>query len=909
MTGHLLTLLAAAAESPESPLSSLPMLSEKEVRQQLVEWNETASEYPRGRCVHELFEEQAARTPDATAVVCGDELLTYAELNARANRLARYLRGEGVGPESAVGVLLERSANLVAALLGVLKAGAAYVPLDPQYPQERIDFILDDVDARVLLTQQSMAGRVSRSSAKVLRLDREPEEVAREEAHDLACLARAENPVYVLYTSGSTGRPKGVMISHAGLVNYLCWAKQAYVRTGHGAPVHSSIGFDLTVTSLYLPLLTGQSVVMIPEEQGVEGLRDALRVRGDFSLVKITPSHLELLSHDASADEVASWTSAMIIGGDALFAENLSFWRKHAPGVRLINEYGPTETVVGCAVHEVTTDAPHAGPVPIGRAIANTELHLLDAHLRLLPAGAVGELYIGGDGLARGYLNRPALTAERFVPHPFSTEPGERLYRTGDLARRLHDGQLEYLGRTDNQVKLRGYRIELGEVEAALCAHTAVRAAAAELRAGRDGDKSLVAYVACDGELRAGELREWMLAHVPEYMVPSAFVTLEELPLTPNGKLDRRALPEPASGASRSSAGYVAPRDLVELKLCKIWEEVLGVEPVGVRDRFFDLGGHSLIATRLMHRIALTFSRRLPLAALFESPTVEHLASLLRRQAASPAPFSPLVEIQPNGERPPFFCVHPSGGNVLCYAGLSRHLGDEQPFYGLQARGLHHGLAPHTSVEEMAREYVAHLRAAQPEGPYLLGGWSMGGVVAYEMARQLEAQGAEVALLALLDSALPARGTRVDDADELSLLREFALDMGLAADEVKVAPEELDGLGLEGRLEYLLRRAVEAGVLQPDVASDEVLHLFKVFKANVSAMKEYTPGPVGVAVTIFRASERDGVGLDAHGGGRLRDVRAEVREVPGSHFTLVREPHVRALAEELKASIARALAL
>jgi amino acid adenylation domain-containing protein len=901
---HLLALLSAAAGDPEGSLSSLSMLSEAERRQQLVEWNETACEYPRGRCAHELFEEQAARTPDAEAVVCGGEQLTYAELNARANQLARYLRGAGVAAESPVGVLLERSVNLVVALLGIMKAGGAYVPLDPQYPQERINFILEDTCARVLLTQPGLAERVAGTNAKVLCLDREREVIAREGAGNPAAVARPENLVYVLYTSGSTGRPKGVMISHAGLVNYLSWAKQAYLGTGQGAPVHSSIGFDLTVTSLYLPLLSGQSVVMLPEEYGVEGLRDALRNRGDFSLVKITPSHLELLSHGASGAEAATWTSALVIGGDALFAENLSFWREHAPNVRLINEYGPTETVVGCAVYEVTPDAAPTGAIPIGRPVANTELYLLDAHFRLLPTGAVGELYIGGDGVARGYLNRPDLTAERFIPHPFAHQPGARLYRTGDLARRLPDGQLEFLGRRDNQVKVRGHRIELNEVEAALCAHPAVRMAAVELRADRGGDKSLVAYVVCENEVRDGELREWMRAHVPEYMIPTAFVTLAEFPLTPNGKLDRRALPEPASGASRPSAGYVAARDVVELKLCKIWEDVLGVAPVGVRDRFFDLGGHSLVATRLMHHIEREFARRLPLASLFESPTVEHLAVLLRRQTEASASFSPLVEIQPGGERTPFFCVHPSGGNVLCYAELARHLGGERPFYGLQARGLDNELAPHTSIEEMARDYVAHLRAAQPEGAYLLGGWSMGGVVAYEMARQLEAQGAKVALLALLDSALPRPGAPAAEPDELSLLRIFALDMGLAADEVRVAPEELAHLGLRERLEFLLGRAVAAGVLPPDVSFAEMLRLFEVFKANVSALSNYAPKPVRVPVTLFRATERGGDASTEEAG----DAYAEVRRVPGSHFTLVREPHVRVLAEELGASIARALA-
>ena len=699
------------------------------------------------------------------------------------------------------------------------------------------------------------------------------------------------------------------MVSHAGLVNYLSWAKQAYVTRGHGAPVHSSIGFDLTITGLYLPLLTGQCVVMLPEERGVEALGDVLRSRGDFSLVKITPSHLELLGQNAEAGEAATWTGALVIGGDALFAENLcSLARARArrQAHQRVRPDGDGRRL--CHTRSHAREPAATGPIPIGRPVANTELYLLDAHLRLLPAGAAGELYVGGAQLARGYLKRPGLTAERFIPHPFSVEPGARLYRTGDLARWLPSGELEYLGRVDNQVKVRGFRIELGEVEAALAAHTAVRAVVVEARRARGGEKNLVAFVVCDGEARADELREWMLARVPEYMVPSAFKVLEELPLTANGKVDRRALPEVSGVQSRDSASFVAPRDVFELRLCRIWEEVLGVEPVGVRDRFFDLGGHSLVAARLMHRIERSFGRRLPLATLFESPTVEHLAGLLRRDAAAAAaPFSPLVEIQPNGERPPFFCVHPSGGNVLCYAGLSRHLGPDQPFYGLQARGLGAGQSPHASIEEMARDYVAHLRAARPEGPYLIGGWSMGGVVAYEMARQLAAQGAEVALLALFDSALPSPDARAADWDELSLLRAFALDMGLAADEVSVSPEELAALGFEERLEYLLGRAVQSGVLPPDVAFGEALRLFEIFKANVHAMSAYAPQEGGVPATLFRASERGDAAQDP-----LREparaAYAEVRDVPGSHFTIVREPHVGVLAAELRAAMERALA-
>jgi amino acid adenylation domain-containing protein len=632
-------LLASAATQPESAVARLELLTDSEKEQLLFALNDTAGDYPHDVCLHEMFEQQAAHTPDAIAVAFQDEALTYRQLNERANQLAHYLRGQGVGPETMVGLMIERSIEMVVGLLGVLKAGGAYVPLDPQYPQDRLSFMMEDSQARVLLTQQHLVERLAGCAAQVVCIDAEREQIDGESVENSVSGVRPENVAYVIYTSGSTGKPKGVMIAHKGVVNYLSWAVKAYaVEDGSGAPVHSPVGFDLTVTSLLSPLVSGCGVKLIPEEEGVEGLSKALLEGSNFSLVKITPSHLEVLKEWLPEDELAGRANALIIGGEALFAESLSYWRTHAPETRLINEYGPTETVVGCCIYEVPGEGAPVGAVPIGRPIANTQLYVLDRQWQPVPFGATGELYIGGDGVARGYLNRPDLTAEKFVPHPFSAEAGQRLYRTGDLARYLQDGNLEFLGRNDAQVKVRGFRIELGEIEASLSQHPDVREAVVVSREDGTGDARLVAYVVSQRQGIPGhEMRAHLKERLPEHMVPSAFVMLDKLPLTANGKIDRHALPAPGTARPALERAYVAPNSMVEEVLAAVWAEVLGIERVGINDNFFDLGGDSIRSVRV---VALAKERGLNFTVqeLFRSQTIAQLArepNLTEGEAAS----------------------------------------------------------------------------------------------------------------------------------------------------------------------------------------------------------------------------------------------------------------------------------
>jgi amino acid adenylation domain-containing protein len=609
------------------------------------------------RCVHHLFESQAARTPEAIALTHGDCELTYRELDERSNRLAHYLRGLGVGPEILVAVVLNRSPELVVGLLGVLKAGGAYVPLDPSYPAERLAFMLADAGAPVLLTSSDLLGRLPQHEAYVVRVDRDADAIAKWPSTSPDGGAAPDNLAYVIYTSGSTGFPKGAMIVHRGLSNYLIWAARAYgVTGGVGAPIHSSVAFDLTVTSLFLPLLVGRRVDLLDEGQGVESLAEALRQSSDYSLVKITPAHLQLLGRQIDPEEAAGRTRAFVVGGEQLTAEHVTFWREHAPETLIINEYGPTETVVGCCVYTLPSEGSTAGAFPIGRPIARTRLYVLDGLMQPVPFGVVGELYIGGAGVARGYLGRPSLTSERFVPDPFADGPGARLYRSGDLARRRPDGMLEFLGRADDQVKIRGHRIEPGEVESALARHPVVRGAAVVAREDRSGDRRLVAYLTVEPGRESpstADLRAFLGRTLPAPMIPSAFVVADALPLTPNGKVDRTSLPAPEGDRPDLGVPFEAPRTSAEEAVARAWADVLGVGRVGVRDNFFDLGGHSLLATQVASRLREALGVEVPVRLLFEAPTVAALARRLSAGSAALAP--PIRRVRREGPIPPSF--------------------------------------------------------------------------------------------------------------------------------------------------------------------------------------------------------------------------------------------------------------
>jgi amino acid adenylation domain-containing protein len=632
MQRELITFIQESIADSHALVSNLPLVTEQERHQLLEEWNATQADYPREQCVHELFEEQVQRTPEAVAVIFEGAQLTYQELNQQANQLAHYLQQQGVGSETLVGLCVERTLEMVIGLLGILKAGGAYVPLDPTYPAERLAFMLEDAQVSMLVTQRSVLTQILHPGTRTICLDTNERELASQSTENLAKTATSNMLAYVIYTSGSTGRPKGVQIPHRAVVNFLLsMRRQPGLKAEDTLLSVTTLSFDIAALEIFLPLITGARLVIASQEVVTSGTALAETVaRTGTTVMQATPVTWRILL-------ASGWQGdkglKVLCGGEALpldLAHQLL-----SKVASLYNMYGPTETTVWSSVYEIK---PHHSLISIGRPIANTQIYLLDEHLQLVPVGAPGELYIGGDGLARGYLHRPELTEERFVHHPFSTQPEARIYRTGDLARYRTDGTIELIGRIDHQVKIRGFRIELGEIEAILRHHPQVREAAVMAQEDTPG-KRLVAYLVAVQESlslpKASELRHFLATKLPEYMLPSAFVFLEAFPLTSNGKLDRHALTALPLEQTEQNENYAAPGTSVEEILAQVWTQVLGLKQVGIYDNFFDLGGHSLLATRIIARLNSTLGIKLSFSNLFKSPTIAELATVIEERLLS----------------------------------------------------------------------------------------------------------------------------------------------------------------------------------------------------------------------------------------------------------------------------------
>ncbi|XXF81585.1 amino acid adenylation domain-containing protein [Myxococcaceae bacterium GXIMD 01537] len=911
--GHLTSVLEAAVRDPSMRLSELPLLTGAERNQLLAEWNATRTEFPSGTCVPDLFETQSLRTPDALAVVHEGTRLTYRELDARANQLARLLRAHGVGPEARVALVLEPSVETVVALLGVLKAGGAYVPIAPDAPPERIAFVLADAGARVVLTQGRLLGQLPTSGLERLALDSEPVREALTKEPDTRPERRLtpDHLAYVIYTSGSTGEPKGVLLQHRGVVNHnLAVAARFGLTAGDRVLQFTPINFDAAVEEIFPPLATGAAVVirgeLVPTSQFAP-----LVEREGLTVLSLPPAWLHEWVSDLTrrGEPLPRGLRLVLLGGEKILPESLALWRGLG-GERIpwLNVYGPTEATVTAAMCQVggaegKLDLP---VLPIGGPIANVRIHVLDARLQPVPINVPGELYIGGPGLARGYLGRPGQTAERFIPDPFSAEPGARLYRTGDLARYNGRGQLEFLGRADSQVKLRGFRIEPGEIEATLRKHPGVQDAVVIAREDTPGDKRLVAYVVSTATPppRGAELRAHLFKTLPDYMVPAAFVTLEALPLTANGKVDRKALPAP-DPTSEDPRDTVWPRTPTEARLVELFEEALGATGVGVTDDFFTLGGHSLSAVRLIERILETLGRTVELTDLFEQATVEHLAEVLERTAEGTptAASSLLVALQPNGDRPPLFLAPAAGGTALHYFPLAKRLGAEQPVYAFQSPGVDTEEAPLTSIEALAARFVAAIREVQPHGPYRLGGYSMGGTLAFEMARQLTAAGEQVALLALLDTFGPALERRMGSGN---LVGEGAEDgLRLLGGHYGIGPEQLSTLGETERWDYVHQRLTASGVVPPGFPVANLQRLARVYGANAWAHSHYAGGPYTGSVTLIRADASARHGGPALGWAELVPGRVELLPVAGDHQGMLAGAQLEAVAQQLRARLER----
>ena len=933
MAGHFRTLLADIAAHPERRLAEVSILTESERRQILLDWNRPkhasdvrhhASASAQHPCLHHLFEAQAEGTPDATAVVCGEERLTYRQLNSRANQLAHYLRAHGVGPGTLVGICTERSLGMIIGLLGILKAGGAYLPLDPTYPRERLAFILGDAQVAIVLTQHVLRSKLPKpvqgqaEATHIICLDTDWPLIAQQKQTNPVHAMTPDYLAYTIYTSGSTGQPKGVQINHRNVVHLVTTAGPllAFQPPDVWTLFHS-YAFDFSVWEIWTPLSYGSCLVVLTTEQThAPALLYKVLATEHVTVLNLTPAAMRQLIDVRSLEPVRDLALRLIIcGGEAFPADmlpQLLTW--HVP---IWNFYGPTEATVWAAAHPVGhAQQPFASTppdmLPIGHPLPDRELYILDAHLQPVPIGVPGELCIGGIGLAWGYLNRPSLTAERFIPHPFSHESGARLYKTGDLARHLSDGRIEFLGRMDDQVKIRGFRVELGEIAAVLRQHPAVKEAVVVMtgtsrttRHTPDSAKALqrlVAYVVQDqaSQPTSSELRYYLQDKLPDYMLPSVYVWLQALPLTANGKINRQALPAPDIISSYRPETYIGSRTLLELQLTQIWEDILEVWPVGVKDNFFDLGGESMLAVRLMAQIHKRFGQELPLAALFhQAATIEHLATLLAQSDIRVAS-SPLVEIQRAGSKPPFFCIHPVGGNVLCYVPLARHLRPDQPFYGLQHPGLYAEGHVSTSVERLAAQYIDAIRTIQPAGPYRLGGWSLGGLIAFEMARQLVDDGQAVDLVALLDTWPLSTNRQPDWNNETGFFISFARHLGLT--ETDLSPTYMRQLEPDAQRRYILQQAQAANLLTADVDVARLQHYFRIFLSNLRAGYEYLPQPYPGHVTLFQASERASTTPQylRRGWDDVVTGGVEHYTTPGNHYTMLQEPHVTILAQRLE---------
>jgi amino acid adenylation domain-containing protein len=903
---HFKILLGAVAAAPARNISSLSILDEAERRALVVENNRTSAIYPKDSTLPQLFEAQAKRTPEALAVVCGEHSMSYRELDIASNRLAHELRRRGVEPGSRVAVFLDRSPELVVALLAILKSGSAYIPLDPAYPTERLQYVLVNSRPAAIITRASLRGRLVHEAMSEIVVDSHSPLIAKQSAEPLAPAALPTDPAYVIYTSGSTGRPKGVAIEHRALVNLLCAMRRQPGLTDEDTVVSvTTVSFDLSVPDLFLPLIVGAKLILAREQEMTDGavLLRLLR-RHSATVMQATPVTWQLLLE-------AGWHGdpllKMLCGGEAMprkLAERLL-----ECGGELWNMYGPTETTVWSSTLRIESGD---GPVPIGPPIANTQFYVLDSRQELVPQGVPGELFIGGDGVALGYFDLPEATRERFVPDRFRKLPGAKLYRTGDIVRMKQDGRMEYLGRTDHQIKLRGFRIELGEIEAVLLRHPDIAEAVAVLGQSPSGEGVIWAYAVPRRsqpeapEALAGALRTSLAQSLPDYMHPSSIVMLDALPRMPNGKIDRSSLPAPAP-AKRPSKEQAQPLNEIERRLAKIWSSVLGLENIEKTANFFESGGHSLLAARLLARIEAEFGQRLSLLAVFKAPSIGEQAKLLMHSGQREYEFRQVVRLQPNGSKPPLIAIHNTG---VYYYNLSKRLGPDQPLTALQLfdPSIARQSLPQT-LEDIAAEYVQLIQKFQAAGPYKLIGWCVGGVLAFEVARQLVEAGQEVSLLAMIDAWAPGHNRR------LSRLRAILADYSyrwqlIGADWQRVMSREQSLAAFLAQRTTSKRLLRWLGLSQGDAQGRVAFEARELSAENYDqwllgyleeTAEGYEPRSYPGKITLLCSTqEPKGLFLDSRmGWGPFATGGVEVAVIDGDHFTVFKGEGLEQMATHI----------
>ena len=849
--------------------------------------------------LHTLFTLQLPQRTEQAAVVSGSLTLSYKDLYQRSNQLGNRLRQLGARPNKLVAVVMEKGWEQVVGVLAILMAGSAYLPIDPALPQERFWQLLKQSEVHLVLTQSWINKNLTwPEGSQRICVDTASE--ANATIQILESVQQPEDLAYVIYTSGSTGISKGVMIDHLGAVNTILDINQRFdVNHNDKVLALSSLNFDLSVYDIFGTLAAGGTIVL-PDASGIKEPAHWLNLikQEQITIWNSVPALMQLLLEFAASTEISpSELRLVLLSGDWIPLTLPSQIKALSESVQVIGLGGATEASIWSIIYPITTVDQTWTSIPYGRPMVNQQFYVLNDKLEPCPIWVPGQLYIGGRGLAKGYWKDKEKTRASFIVHPST---GKRLYRTGDLGRYLPDGNIEFLGREDFQVKVQGYRIECGEIEAILLQHSAVKAAVVTAVGEQQAAKHLVAYVvSARPEPTRSELRDFLEEKLPQYMVPSIFITLEALPLTSNGKIDRRSLPMPDPSDFTKKVSLVLPRDTLELQLAQIWSEILDVHPVGVQDNFFDLGGYSFAAMRLMARIQQKFGKTLPLETLLQGATIEHLASILRQQTDFQSS-SLLVGIQSAGRKPPFFCVHPVGGNVLCYVDLARYLGKEQPFYALQSKGLNGECELLNRIEDMAAAYIESIKTIQAQGPYQLGGWSLGGIIAFEIAQQLYQQGEEVVLLAMIDSYLPTPCDKPEAIDDAMLLTSVAHDLsGIFGKDLSISVDELRQLQPEEQLNYLLKKTKMLNILPSEVGAQQMHQLLKVFKANNQAMYSYIPQIYPGRIILFCARERMKV-TQVKDWEKLAVRGIEVHKIPGNHYSIIREPQVRFLADHLQ---------
>lgn len=930
MLRQVATLLEQMVAQPQARLGDLSGLSAAERQQILVEWNATEVEYDQTLRLQDLFEAQVERSPGAIAAIFNDQTLTYAQLNQRANQLAHHLQGLGVGPEVPVGICIERSLEMIVALMAVAKAGGAYVPLDPTYPAERLAHIFSDSQLAVVLTQEKFLSLLPPQELPIFCMDRDWPTLATAGSENPVSPVHSRNLAYIIYTSGSTGKPKGVLIDHRGAVNTILDINRRFQVTAADRVLGvSSLNFDLSVYDIFGLLAIGGAVV-IPQPAIAPEPDHWLELmhRHQVTLWNSAPPVLQMLAGYA-LDRQATFPDSLklvMLSGDWIPLSLPGLMRQLTPGnpsLKIFSLGGATEASIWSIFYPIDTIEASWKSIPYGKPLANQQFYVLNEALQPVPVGAIGDLYIGGHGVARGYLNRPDLNQAKFIPDPFRPEAGACLYHTGDLGRYRPDGNIEFLGRIDHQVKIRGFRVELGEIEAVLCQHPAIRETAILAQADLSGTQRLVAYLVAERTTVAAltpgalveEVRSFLQDKLPHYMIPSALIPLETLPLTPNGKLDRKALPipdfsNPALAAS-AEANFVAPRNAIEQQLADIWQTYLEVKPISVTANFFELGGHSLLAVQLWPKVEQVFQRKLHLSTLFQAPTIAQLAAQLQQDPDSQPPTCPSLVVinpgEPDASRPPLFCIHVLGRGLKFYRPMMKYLDPRQPVYGLSTHITEEGFASQ-GVEALADHYLQQIRLVQPQGPYHLAGISFGGLVAYDIAQKLLAQGQEVAFLGLLDTRLSAALHALPQKAKFS--------------------EHWQHLSTQG-VQYLFGKAQEwvHGKSQNVFANVQTCytHLgIKICRSlgrplpedwqdllyeeeNLQLTDTYTPERYPGSITLFKALDQGlGVGILLEPELGWRDlVQGDliVHEVPGDHLGMLKEPSARILGELLNQTL------